>query len=101
VLFPAGSLPAVGGFAELAVRLVSDGFAIGVQMAAPFIVYGIVFYAGLGLLSRLMPQFQFFFVAMPLQIMAALVMLMVTLSAIMTWFLDYYEAGLSQLLAVR
>ena len=32
-------------------------------MSAPFIVFGLVFYLGVGILGRLMPQLQVFFVA--------------------------------------
>ena len=68
-------------------------------MSAPFIVYAMVYYIGLGLLQRLMPQLQLFFVGMPLQIMAALFLLMVTSSAIMIWFLDHFEGAMSSFLA--
>ena len=65
-LIPPGALPPVAGFAEIAVDVVAGSFLVGMQIAAPFIIYGLVFYTGLGLLARLMPQFQFFFIAMPL-----------------------------------
>ena len=101
VLFPAGELPPVGGFAAIATELVAGSFQIGLQMSAPFIAYGLVFYTGLGLLARLMPQFQFFFIAMPLQIVTAFVVLMITLPAMMLWFMTHYEEAISQLLAVQ
>ena len=47
----------------MAIDAVAGAFVVGVQMAAPFIVFGLVFYLGLGILSRLMPQLQVFFVA--------------------------------------
>ena len=74
-------------------RFVADAFRIGVQIAAPFVVYGLVFYIGMGLIARLMPQMQVFFIVMPLQILAAFLVLMITLAAIMMWFLDYFETG--------
>lgn len=98
-LFRPGQLPPVGGFAEIAVRFVADAFRIGVQIAAPFVVYGLVFYIGMGLIARLMPQMQVFFIVMPLQILAAFLVLMITLAAIMMWFLDYFETGMAEFLA--
>ena len=65
------------------------------QIASPLIVFGLVFYLGLGVLSRLMPQIQIFFIAMPANIMLGLLLLMVLLGAMMTWFLDAFEATLT------
>ncbi len=80
-------------------QFVANSFKLGAQLAAPFIVYAMVYYIGLGLLQRLMPQLQLFFVGMPLQIMMALFVLMMTVSAIMIWFLDHFEGAMSTFLA--
>ncbi len=98
LLFEPGTTIPVADFADLAVRLVSGAFRIGIQMAAPFIAYGLVFYVSLGILARLMPQFQIFFIAMPLQIMVGLSILAVVLPALMMWFLNYYEETITQFL---
>ncbi len=58
-----------GDAAEMALRSAASAFVIGVQMSAPFIVLGLVFYLGMGILGRMMPQLQVFFVAMPATIM--------------------------------
>jgi len=55
--------------AELTIRLVSGSFALGFQLAAPFLVFGFAVNAAFGVLARLMPQLQFFFVAMPINIL--------------------------------
>ena len=44
-LFQPGALPPVEGFAEIAVDTVAGSFLVG-MIAAPFIVYGLVFYTG-------------------------------------------------------
>jgi flagellar biosynthetic protein FliR len=80
-------------------QFVSNSFKLGVQIAAPFIVYGLVYQIGLGFMQRLMPQLQLFFVAMPLQIMMALFVFMTTLSAMMLWFLDHFESSMASFLA--
>ena len=51
---------------------VAGAFRIGIQLAAPFLVFGLLFNLGLGVLSRLMPQMQVFFVGMPLSILLGL-----------------------------
>ena len=89
----------VGDFVEMATSVVSGAFKLGVQIAAPFLVFGLVFYAGLGVLSRLMPQIQVFFIAMPLNIMLAFVLLMVLMSGMMMWFLDYFETTMIRFVA--
>src|SRR5690606_2920711 len=65
-LFLPGALPPIGDFTEAIVRLVSASFLLGVQIAAPFMAFGFIFFLALGLIARLMPQVQVFFVAIPL-----------------------------------
>ncbi|MCW5750096.1 MAG: flagellar type III secretion system protein FliR [Alphaproteobacteria bacterium] len=99
VLFPARALPPLGEFAMLAAGFVAGAFKLGIQVAAPFLVYGIVFNIGLGAVNRLMPSMQVLFVAMPLQILLAFVLLTFSVGAAMIWFLEYYEGAASALLA--
>ena len=94
IFVPGQAIP-VGDFSQMAVKLVSDAFRIGLQLAAPFLVFGLVFYVGIGLLSRLMPQIQIFFIAMPANITLGLVLLLFLLGAMMTWFLQAFEQSIS------
>lgn len=94
IFVPGQAIP-VGDFSQMAVKLVSDAFRIGLQLAAPFLVFGLVFYVGIGLLSRLMPQIQIFFIAMPANISLGLVLLLFLLGAMMTWFLQAFEQSIS------
>ncbi len=86
VVFPAGVAPPVGDFAQLMSQTVARSFLVAMKLAAPFVVAGLVLYLGIGLLSRLMPQVQIFFAAMPLQIMKGLWLLMISLPVIITYF---------------
>jgi flagellar biosynthesis protein FliR len=88
-LFEPGDLPAVGDAAALITKTVAGAFRIGIQLSAPFLVFGLLFNVGLGVLSRLMPQMQVFFVGLPLSIMLGLVFLVMVLGAMMGLFLDY------------
>ncbi|MEC9347257.1 MAG: flagellar biosynthetic protein FliR [Pseudomonadota bacterium] len=90
-LFPIARLPAAADFARTATEWVGASFLIGTQISAPFIAYALVLYIGMGLVNRLMPQMQVFFIVMPLQILLALVFLTVTLGALAVWFLDHFE----------
>lgn len=90
-LFSPGEIPATGDIAALTTRTVASSFRIGMQLAAPFLVFGILFNLGLGLLSKLMPQMQVFFVGVPLSILIGLLIFLVVLGAMMANYLDYLQ----------
>jgi flagellar biosynthetic protein FliR len=98
-VFPPGTLPPMGDMADMVSTIVARSFAIGLQMAAPFVAVGLVFYLGLGVLSRLMPQMQVFFVAIPAQIMVGFLIMALTLSAAMLFWLDHFQSSLVGILA--
>ncbi|UYO00660.1 MAG: flagellar type III secretion system protein FliR [Devosia sp.] len=82
-------------FSQLALSTVAKAFAIGVQMAAPFIVFGLVFNLGAGILARLMPQLQVYFVLMPANIIIGLFLFAVLLIMMMGWYLTAFEDHLA------
>jgi flagellar biosynthesis protein FliR len=88
-LFAPGQVPATGDVAQLVTSTVAGAFRIGIQLSAPFLVFGLLFNLGLGVLSRLMPQMQVFFVALPLSILIGLLFLVLVLGSMMGIFLDY------------
>ena len=88
-LFEPGEVLATGDVAALVTKTVSGAFRIGIQLSSPFLVFGLVFNLGLGLLSRLMPQMQVFFIALPLSILLGLLFLVLALGSMMGLFLDY------------
>lgn len=90
-IMPAGAAPMWGDAAAWALQLFIDAFSIGVQIAAPLIAFGLVFYLGLGVLSRLMPQAQIFFIAMPLNILVGFAILAIALGAIALVWLERFE----------
>jgi flagellar biosynthetic protein FliR len=96
-LFRPGDVPIVGDVAALLARTVASAFRIGVQLAAPFLAFGLLFNLGLGVLSRLMPQMQVFFVGMPLSILAGFLILLLVVGAMMTTFTDYVGIVLREL----
>lgn len=94
-IFPPGRVPPMSDVADHAARIVADSFAVAIAMTAPFLVYGIVFAVALGLLARLMPTLQVFFIAMPMQILAGFALMAVALTAMMLYFLSSYEERMS------
>ena len=92
-MFPIGGLPDFGSMAELIARAVTSAFAIGIKIAAPFLVMAILVYTGMGVLSRLMPQVQVFLLALPLQILLSLMILsMILSSAYLYWGTQFEQA---------
>ena len=96
-LFQPGFIPVTGDMAHMITGIVATSFRIGIQLAAPFLVFGLLFNVGLGVLSRLMPQMQVFFIGLPLSIMLGLVLLLLVIGAMMGTFVGYLENVLGQL----
>jgi flagellar biosynthetic protein FliR len=97
-LFPAGAVPAMGDLSDVVARQFAGSFAVAIQMSAPFLVAGLILYIGIGLLARLMPQVQIFFIALPVQIGLGMIVLMLSFSAMMLVFLEAFRNGLLTLL---
>nr|WP_295886992.1 flagellar biosynthetic protein FliR [uncultured Devosia sp.] len=81
--------------AQLAIRTVAGAFSVGVQMSAPFIVFGLVFNLGAGILARLMPALQVYFLLMPANIFIGLALFAMLLMMMMGWYLSHFEAQLA------
>lgn len=98
LLFSPGTTPAFSDFADLMTRGLSTAFSLGLRLAAPFILFGLVFYVGAGVLNRLMPQAQVFFMLMPANLALGVMLLMLMTGLVMTVFLGEFEAYLAQFL---
>lgn len=90
-IFRPGDPLAMGDAAEWAVEAVSAAFRIGLQMAAPIVVFAMVFNLAVGLVSRLIPQVQIYFIAMPSQIMVGLAILAFVLGGGLLIWLEALE----------
>jgi flagellar biosynthetic protein FliR len=86
-MLPPGGLPPPGDATQLALKAVARGFKVAVQIASPFIVFGLLFNLGLGLLARLMPQLQVFFLALPATILIGMAILLAVIGLMMGLFL--------------
>ncbi len=97
-LFAPAAAINVGDMSAAMIETLAAAFSLGVRLAAPFIVFGLVFYAGAGVLNRLMPQAQVFFMLMPANLVLGLMLLMLTTGLMMTVFLAAFEERLGALL---
>lgn len=97
---PGAALP-IGDFSEMASRVVAQSFSIGFQIALPMIVVGTIIYLAMGLMARLMPQIQVFFIALPVQILVGFAILAITLGAGLMLFLDAFGTAMGGFLVAR
>jgi flagellar biosynthetic protein FliR len=97
-IFSPGDMMPSGDVAALATRAFAAAFKIGMQLAAPFLVFGLVFNIGLGVLARLMPQMQVYFVGVPLSILAGFLIFSFIIVAMMGTFLDYFVGVMHDLI---
>jgi flagellar biosynthetic protein FliR len=83
---------------RLAVSFSDQEFGLAVRLAAPFLVAGLVWQAGLAVIARLVPQIQIFFVAAPGQILGGLALLsLLCTTLIVVWEHDVMRTILQNL----
>jgi flagellar biosynthetic protein FliR len=96
IFAPGAALP-VDDFTQLILITTVGAFKVGAQIAAPFLVFSLLFNVGLGVLARLMPQIQIFFIGIPASIMIGLLLLLLLLAAVMAVFLNHVGSLLGDL----
>lgn len=92
-LIPPGALLPAADSLQQVVAAMGVAFALVLRLAAPFVLGGMIWQAALALLSRLVPQLQVYFVAMPGQILGGVLLLAVLGSAMLTLWLQGARAG--------
>jgi len=97
-IFTPGAYLPVEDFAYYFTRLFADVFTLGIKLASPAIVVGLMLYLGAGVLARLMPNMQVFFVLMPPQIFLGFFILMAVFMSIMFEFTEFYTEHLEEFL---
>ena len=100
-IFSPGETMSSGDVASLATRAFAAAFKIGLQLSAPFLVFGMVFNIGLGVLARLMPPMQVYFVGVPLSILAGFLILALVIVSMMGTFLEYFVGVMHELIPLR
>jgi flagellar biosynthetic protein FliR len=96
-LFPPGQPLPLNDFAQLAIRTFADTFTLGIQLAAPVIVFSLIFNIAAGFIGRVMPQFQIFFVATPLSLLLGLSIFAFSLGVIGLVWIDRFSQFLETL----
>lgn len=97
-MFPPGEMIPVADFKDAAILTIAESFKTALQIASPFMVFALVYNLGLGVLQKLMPQFQVYFLAMPLTIMIGLAILASLTVTIFGLYRSFLETGLMRLI---
>lgn len=90
-IFPFTRAVPVADAGQLAIQTMSRAFALGVQLSAPVLVFSLVFTVATGLVARVMPQFQVFFAAAPLQVLLGLSVFALSIGAVGMVWVDRYR----------
>ncbi len=96
-VFAPGRLPAVGDLSDALSHSVAAAFRLGLEMAAPFILLGTLFFVSIGMIGRLTPQIQIMFVIQPVQILGGLAAFAFVLASGLEWFLESFARQFAQL----
>lgn len=95
-LFPAGQFPPVSDFTQYAIHTMSSSFLMALQLASPHIVIGLIIYLAGGILARVMPNLQIFFIIQAPQLLISFFLLMLVFSSLMMWYMDYFRENISR-----
>jgi flagellar biosynthetic protein FliR len=99
-VFPAEIFPSVADMNLLHTRVMADAFTLGVMLSAPHIIFSLLFYLAGGLMTRLMPNFQVFFIMMPAQIFMAFFLLLAALPVMFDMYTNFMESQITDFVKV-
>lgn len=100
-MLPPMNAPDTASMSELVVKAISHTFFVGFKIAIPFIIIGLIVYAAMGIMGRLMPQVQIFILALPMQIYIGFLTLSFILSAAMIYWIRTVEEGMTFFLSFQ
>ena len=96
-LIPPGTVAWVPDSAVTTVSVVAESFNLALRLAAPFILAAIAWNVAVGLIARLVPRLQIFFVALPGQIWLGLLLLAAIATPMIGTWIEAMRAGLDGL----
>jgi len=94
-VIPLGGFPNLGDAAESLIRIFAGVFALGVQMAAPFILLSVIFNLGVGLINRMLASLPLYFVAMPVSILGGIYVLAYAIGPVLAAFRAAFSTWLA------
>lgn len=100
-VLPVGEAFPAGAGAEAMAAAAAESFALALRLAAPFVLAAVVINVALGLLTRIAPQVQVYFIAVPGQVLAGVALLALVMPALLGAFEEAARAGFMNLPGLR
>lgn len=89
--------PFIGDYGMTFLRFFSASFLLALQVAAPVIILSLLMSCAAGIMSRLMPSMQVFFILQPLQILLGMAILTWGASIVLGRFIEAFAAAYQNL----
>jgi flagellar biosynthetic protein FliR len=96
-LIPPGTAVWAPDSAAMTVTVVAESFNLAIRLSAPFILAAVAWNVAIGLMARLVPRLQIFFVAMPGQIGLGLLLLSLLAVPLIGAWMEAMRTGLGTL----
>ena len=96
-LIPPGTIAWVPDSAATTVSVIAHSFDLALRLAAPFILAAIAWHVAIGLIARLVPRLQIFFVALPGQIGLGLLLLAAVAAPTIGAWIEAMQSGFGNL----
>ena len=93
--FPPGQIPNINDVNVAVIQILAELTKLGLQLAAPVVVAGLLSNALFGVMNRLIPQLQIFFVSVPVSISLSVMILAAGLGTMMQLWASATEARLT------
>jgi flagellar biosynthetic protein FliR len=90
-VFKPGMFISTGDHAEQMINLMADSFTIAIKMVTPQLVVSLLLLIASGILARLMPSLQIFFLITPIQLLLSFFIIMITISVSMMWYINFIQ----------
>ncbi|MDT0681682.1 flagellar biosynthetic protein FliR [Roseicyclus sp. F158] len=95
-IVPPGRLIPSGDLAELGIARIGEAFALGLALAAPFMIAAFLYNLALGVINRAMPQLMVTFIGAPAITAAGLILLALAAPLMLQVWLGALESALEQ-----
>lgn len=81
----------LGDMGQSLLRITSASFMLGIQLSFPIIMLNLLMFVGAGILNRLVPTVQVFFILQPVQIFLGLFVLLLSFPLLMRLFTQHFD----------
>lgn len=79
-----------GDLSAVVTNFVAASFTLAIQLSSPIMIVGLLTYGAAGLVNRLIPQVQVFFILQPLQMFVGFVVLLTSMTIVIPYFLGFF-----------